>query len=154
MALRRPRDSSFPARSRGTGSCKPCLQTASGTCRVRRPAWPALRERSGYIITRGFINTINYTITILCRTATILSFGLISVVELAYRYIFFFKFILSCQQFDNCSQCLPPVLFTPVAKLVEKFADSVIDIGGKFAASVVDTGGNFAASDVDTGGAP
>jgi hypothetical protein len=47
MALRRPRDSSFPAGSRETGSCKLCLQTASGTCRVRRSAWPAWRGRSG-----------------------------------------------------------------------------------------------------------
>ncbi len=30
---------------------------------------------------------------------------------------FFFKFILSFQQFDNCSHCLPPVSFTPVANL-------------------------------------
>jgi hypothetical protein len=30
---------------------------------------------------------------------------------------FFFKFILSCQQFDNCSHCLPPASLTPVAKL-------------------------------------
>ncbi len=30
---------------------------------------------------------------------------------------FFFKFIWSFQQFDNCSHCLPPVLFTPVANL-------------------------------------
>jgi hypothetical protein len=36
-------------------------------------------------------------------------------VELAYRYIFFFKFILSCQQFDSCYHCLPPMSFTPVA---------------------------------------
>jgi hypothetical protein len=28
---------------------------------------------------------------------------------------FFFKFIVRCQQFDNCSHCLPPVSFTPVA---------------------------------------
>jgi hypothetical protein len=31
------------------------------------------------------------------------------------------KFFLSCQQFDNCSHCLPPVS-TMLAKLVEKFA--------------------------------
>jgi hypothetical protein len=36
------------------------------------------------------------------------------VIELAYRYIFFFKFILSCLQFDNCFHCLPPVSFTPM----------------------------------------
>jgi hypothetical protein len=30
---------------------------------------------------------------------------------------FFFKFILSFQEFDNCSHCLPPVSFTPVANL-------------------------------------
>ncbi len=40
------------------------------------------------------------------------------VVELAYRYIFFFKFILSCQQFDNCSHCLTPVSFTLAANLL------------------------------------
>ncbi len=34
-----------------------------------------------------------------------------------YRYIFFFKSILSFQQFDNCSHCLPPASFTPVANL-------------------------------------
>jgi hypothetical protein len=44
----------------------------------------------------------------------------------------------------------PPVSTTQ-AKLVAKFADSVIDAGGKFAASVVDTGGNFAAGVFDTG---
>ncbi len=53
---------------------------------------------------------------------------------------FFFKFILSCQQFDTCSHCLLPVSLTPVAnlppvstilaKLVEKFAEGVIDTGG------------------------
>jgi hypothetical protein len=32
---------------------------------------------------------------------------------------FFFNFILSCQQSDNCSHCLPPVSFT-----------GVIDTGG------------------------
>ncbi len=31
--------------------------------------------------------------------------------------IFFFKLILICQQFDDCSHCLPPVSFTPVANL-------------------------------------
>ena len=61
---------------------------------------------------------------------------------------FFFKLILSCQQFDNCSHCLPLVPFTPVAnlppvlltpvsttlaKMVEKFAAGVVDTGGKFA---------------------
>jgi hypothetical protein len=52
---------------------------------------------------------------------------------------FFFKFILSCQQFDNCFHCLPPVSLTPVAnlppvsttlaKLVKKFATGVVDTG-------------------------
>jgi hypothetical protein len=37
-----------------------------------------------------------------------ISFGHLWVVELAYRW-FFFKFILICQQFDNCSYCLPQV---------------------------------------------
>jgi hypothetical protein len=48
--------------------------------------------------------------------------------------------LLSCQQFDNCSHCLPSVS-TTLAKLVEKFAASVFDTGGKFATGVVDTGG-------------
>jgi hypothetical protein len=38
------------------------------------------------------------------------------VVKLAYRKNFF-KFILSCQQFDNCSHCLPPVSLIPVVHL-------------------------------------
>jgi hypothetical protein len=38
-------------------------------------------------------------------------------------------FLLSCQQFYNCSYCLPPVSTTP-AKLVEKFAAGVVDTGG------------------------
>jgi hypothetical protein len=83
----------------------------------------------------------------------IIYFGHLWVVELKYRKIFFFKFILSCQQFDNCSHCLPPVS-TTLAKLVEKFAASVIDNGGNFAAVVVDTGGKFATGVVDTCGAP
>jgi hypothetical protein len=41
----------------------------------------------------------------------------------------FFKFILSCQQFDNCSYCLPPVS-TTLAKMVVKFAASVVDTVG------------------------
>jgi hypothetical protein len=49
------------------------------------------------------------------RKMFVISFGHLWVVELAYRQIFFFKFILSCQQFDNCSHCLPPVSFTLVA---------------------------------------
>ncbi len=74
----------------------------------------------------------------------------------------FFKFILSCQESDNCSHCLPLALLTPVANLppvsttlakpVANFADLVVETGGKFAASVVYTGGNFAASVVDTSG--
>jgi hypothetical protein len=71
--------------------------------------------------------------------------------------IFFVKFILSCQQFDNCVYCLPPASLTPVSttqgKMVEDFAASVVDTGGNFAAGVVDTGGKFAAGVVDTGGA-
>ncbi len=47
----------------------------------------------------------------------LISFRHLWAVELAYKYIFFFKFILSCQQFDNCSHCLPPVSFTPLANL-------------------------------------
>jgi hypothetical protein len=65
----------------------------------------------------------------------------------------FLKFSSSCQQFDNSSQCLAPVSFTPVAnlppvsttlaKMVDKFAAGVVASGGKFATSVVDTGGNL-----------
>ncbi len=51
------------------------------------------------------------------RKIYIISFGHLWVVELVYRYICFFKFILSCQQFDNCSHCLPPVSFTTGANL-------------------------------------
>ncbi len=47
-----------------------------------------------------------------------------------------------------------PLASTTLAKLVEKFAASVVETGGKFAAGVVDSGGNFAAGVVDTGGAP
>ena len=43
---------------------------------------------------------------------------------------------------------------TTLAKLVAKFAASVVDTGGKFATNVIDTDGNFAAGVVDTGGAP
>jgi hypothetical protein len=55
------------------------------------------------------------------REIFIISFKHLWVVELAFRYIFFFKFILSCQQFDNCSHCLPPVSFTMVANLPTVF---------------------------------
>jgi hypothetical protein len=53
---------------------------------------------------------------------------------------------------------LPPVS-TTLAKLVAKFAHSVVDTGGKFATGVLDTGGKdiggkFATGVVDTGGAP
>jgi hypothetical protein len=83
--------------------------------------------------------------------------------------MFFFKFILSCQQSDNCSHCSPQVLFTPVA-----ICAGVADTGGnlppasltpvanflpvsttlakmvaKFAAVVLDTSGKFAAGIVD-----
>ncbi len=44
---------------------------------------------------------------------------------------------------------LPPVS-TTLAKLVAKFAASVVDTGRKFAAGVVDTSGKFAAGIVDT----
>jgi hypothetical protein len=67
-----------------------------------------------------------------------------------------FKFILNCQQFDNC-----PLFATGVIYTSDKFAAIVIDTGGKlrkmvekFATGVVDTGGKFAAGVIDTGGAP
>jgi hypothetical protein len=77
--------------------------------------------------------------------------------RVSIKKIFFFKSILSCQHFDNCSHCLPPALLKPVAnlspvslttvvklppvsttlaKLVEKFAAGVIDSGSKFASGV------------------
>jgi hypothetical protein len=45
---------------------------------------------------------------------------------------------------------LPPVS-TTLAKLVAKFASSVVDTGSNFAAGVFDTSGKFA---TNTGGAP
>ncbi len=48
----------------------------------------------------------------------------------------------------------PHRVSTTLAKLVEKFAASVLDTGGNFTACVVDTGGKFAAGVVDTSGAP
>jgi hypothetical protein len=53
----------------------------------------------------------------------IISFGLLLVLELAYREIFFFKFILSCQQFlplvsFTLVANLPPMSLTPVVPLV------------------------------------
>jgi hypothetical protein len=61
--------------------------------------------------------------------------------------IFLFKVILSCQQFDNCSNCLQPVSLTPVSNL-PSVSTTLAKIVEKFAASVIDTGG------VDTSGAP
>ncbi len=46
---------------------------------------------------------------------------------------------------------MPPVS-TTLAKLVAKFAASVVATSGKFVACVVDTGDNFAAGVADTGG--
>jgi hypothetical protein len=58
----------------------------------------------------------------------IISFGhLLDTVSIKIN--FFFKFILSCQQFDNCSHCLSPVS-TTLAKLAEKFASDFVDSGG------------------------
>jgi hypothetical protein len=56
------------------------------------------------------------------------------------RKIFFFKFILSCQQFDNCSYCLPLASLTPVANL-SPISTTVAKLVAKFATGVVDTGG-------------
>ncbi len=70
------------------------------------------------------------------------------VVELAYRYIFFFRFILSCQQFDNCSHCSTPVSFTPAANLLRyrwhwlpPVSTTLTNLVEKFSTGVVDTGG-------------
>jgi hypothetical protein len=111
------------------------------------------------------------------RNVFIISFVHLWVTELAYRYIFSFKFTLSCQQSDIVPIVpnLPPVSLIPLAnlppvsltlltnlppvsttpgELAAKFATGVVDTSGKFAAGVVDTGTNFAAGVVDTGGAP
>jgi hypothetical protein len=49
-------------------------------------------------------------------------------------------FILSCQQFDNCSHCLPQVSFTLLANFCQgyrrQFATGVIDTGGIFTTGV------------------
>jgi hypothetical protein len=79
-------------------------------------------------------------------------FGHLWVVELENRTKFFFKFISSCQQFDNCSLCLPPVLLTPVANLLP-VSTTLAKLMGEFAARVVYTNGKFATGVVDTGGA-
>jgi hypothetical protein len=65
--------------------------------------------------TTGVVDTDGKWKKFAIRKIFVISFGHLWVVELAYRQIFFFKFILSCQQFDNCSHCLPPVSFTLVA---------------------------------------
>ncbi len=39
-----------------------------------------------------------------------------------------------------------PTVSTTLAKMVEKFAARVVDIGGSFAGNVLDTGGKFATS--------
>jgi hypothetical protein len=89
-------------------------------------------------------------------------FGHLWEVELTYRYIFAFKCTLRSQH-DTSSKIaagindtggkFPPVS-TTLAKVVAKFAASVIDTGGKFAAGVVDTGGKLDTGVVETGGAP
>ncbi len=62
--------------------------------------------------------------------------------------MFYFKFILSCQQSDNCSHCSPQVSFTPVAICRRcrwyrwQFATGVIDTGGKFSTSINKTSEN------------
>jgi hypothetical protein len=63
-------------------------------------------------------------------------------------------FILSCQQFDNCSHCLPLELFTPVANLPLVSLTPVAKLVDKFAAGVVDTGCKFSNHIFDTRGAP
>jgi hypothetical protein len=82
-------------------------------------------------------------------------FGHLWEVELTFRYIFAFKFTLRSQQAD-IFHYLPPVanlsplllipgqiapVSTTLAKLVAKFAISVVDTSGKFATGVIDTGG-------------
>jgi hypothetical protein len=51
--------------------------------------------------TTGVVDTDGKWKKFAIRKFFVISFGHLWVVELAYRQIFFFKFILSCQQFDN-----------------------------------------------------
>jgi hypothetical protein len=86
------------------------------------------------------------------RKVLIILFGHLWVLELTYVYIHFclqIHFKVSAAWY--CCHYLPPVS-TTLAKMVEKFATGVADIGGRFATGVVDTGSNFAAAVVDTGG--
>jgi hypothetical protein len=61
---------------------------------------------------------------ILIRKVFIISFGRVSLVELANGYIFSFKFILSCQQSD----------IFPIG-----VAAGIVDSGGKFATGINNT---------------
>jgi hypothetical protein len=45
-----------------------------------------------------------------------------------------------------------PLVSTPPAELVAKFAAGVVDTSDEFATGIVDTSSNFAADVVDTGG--
>jgi hypothetical protein len=81
------------------------------------------------------------------RKVFIISFGHLWVVvlELAYRYIFSFKFTLSCQQSDivpiiDTGGNLPPVLLTLVKNL-PPVSTTPAELVAKFVAGVVDTGG-------------
>ncbi len=69
----------------------------------------------------------------------IISLGHLWVVELAYRYMFSFKFILSCQQSD-----IVPVVCNRCRLHRWQFAAGVVVTGGKFAAGILDTSGKFA----------
>ncbi len=77
---------------------------------------------------------------------------------------FSFKFILSCQQFDNCSNCLPQVWLTPEANLQPASLTPVANLRpisltlvtnlllvSRTLAKLVE---KFASGVVDTGGAP
>jgi hypothetical protein len=77
------------------------------------------------------------------RKICIISFGHLWVVELAFRnFFFFFKFILSCQQSDNCSHCLPRCRLHQwqICRRCRwyrwQFATGVADTGGKFATGI------------------
>jgi hypothetical protein len=65
---------------------------------------------------------------------------------------FILKLILSSQQSDNCSHCLPPALLTLVA--IATGINNTSETSGKICHGVVDTSGKFATLVVDAGGAP
>ncbi len=84
------------------------------------------------------------------RKVFVISFGHLWVVELSYRYIFSFKFILSCQQSDIvpivCHRCrfIRSQICRRCCWYRWQLATGVVVTGGKFATGIIDTGGKFA----------